>query len=184
MTHRNLFAVAPLALIAVGCASDPAHKPVAVSPSHATVVAYRDQTPDAEPEPETLRNTGTLHFSKSVQTLCGIAADADPNFRYDSASLRAKDQPELKQLADCMRDGGMVNYELLLVGHADPRGSEEYNMALGGYRAASVRQFLIDHGVDESRIITSSRGELDASGDSPATYLQDRRVDLMLPGER
>ncbi|MCA9643544.1 MAG: OmpA family protein [Polyangiaceae bacterium] len=184
MSHRKFIAVAPLALIALGCASDPARKPVAVGPGYTNVVASRDQTPEPEPEPEPLRNTGSLHFSKSVQNLCGISAEADPNFRYDSASLRSQDQPELKQLADCMRDGAMVNYELLLVGHADPRGSEDYNLALGGYRAASVRQFLIEHGVDESRITTSSRGELDADGYSPSTYLEDRRVDLMLPGER
>lgn len=184
MTHRILFAVVPLSLVAVGCGSDPGRKPVAVGPSHSVAEMRNDRTGSAAPEPESLRDTGSLRFSKSVRTLCGISAEAAPNFRYDSATLRNQDQPELKQLADCMRDGAMVNYNLLLVGHADPRGSSEYNMALGGYRAGSVRQFLIDHGVDERRILTSSRGELDADGHSPATYLEDRRVDLMLPGER
>ncbi|MCA9628131.1 MAG: OmpA family protein [Myxococcales bacterium] len=183
MTHRITFGVAPLLLLAVGCASDPAKKPVAVGPTHTAVVVHQDRTTEPTREAEPLRNTGTLRFSKSVKNLCGIADDAEPNFRYDSATLRDQDQPELKQLADCMREGGMVNYDILLVGHADPRGSEAYNMALGGYRSASVRQFLIDHGVERARIITSSRGELDATGHSPATYLEDRRVDLMLPGE-
>lgn len=168
----------------MACGSDPARKPVAVGPSHTMVEAHSDRTTSSEPEPESLRDTATLRFSKSIRTLCGISTEADPHFRYDSAKLRNQDQPELQQLADCMREGAMVNYDLLLVGHADPRGSSEYNMALGGHRAGSVRQFLIDHGVAPSRIITSSRGELDADGHSPATYLEDRRVDLKLPNER
>jgi peptidoglycan-associated lipoprotein len=48
---------------------------------------------------------------------------------------------------------------LLLEGHADERGSEEYNLALGDKRAQVVRDFLVDHGINPSRINTVSLGE-------------------------
>jgi hypothetical protein len=48
------------------------------------------------------------------------------------------------------------------VGHADPRGDDNYNLALGGRRADSVKSVIVNEGVPSSRVLTSSRGEMDA----------------------
>lgn len=66
-----------------------------------------------------------------------------------------------------------------LVGHADPRGDDAYNLTLGGSRADSVKKFIVDEGLSSSKVSTSSRGEMDATGTNEATWTSDRRVDIL-----
>ena len=103
-----------------------------------------------------------------------------PRFGYDSAAVKQEFRNTLVALAECMNDGALKGKELLLIGHADPRGEEDYNMALGGRRAESVRGALTSLGVAESRMDVSSRGELEATGTDEAGYAKDRRVDIKL----
>ena len=65
-----------------------------------------------------------------------------------------------------------------LEGHADERGSREYNIGLGERRAQAVRQALLIQGVDGSQISTVSFGEErpEALGSSESDYAQNRRV--------
>ena len=67
-----------------------------------------------------------------------------------------------------------------LVGHTDPRGTDEYNLGLGTRRAESVRTYLQRLGVPATRLGPTTRGELDASGSDEAGWQRDRRVDLQL----
>jgi peptidoglycan-associated lipoprotein len=79
-----------------------------------------------------------------------------------------------------MKDGGLKDRNLLLVGHADPRGEEDYNLALGGRRANSVRDAMRKLGVASGRFQLTSRGALEAKGTDEATWAEDRRVDVKL----
>jgi peptidoglycan-associated lipoprotein len=67
-----------------------------------------------------------------------------------------------------------------LVGHADPRGEVEYNFGLGQERAGSVAEFLKERGVPSSRMVTSSRGEIEATGTEEMSWARDRRVQILL----
>jgi peptidoglycan-associated lipoprotein len=67
-----------------------------------------------------------------------------------------------------------------LVGHADPRGEDEYNMLLGGRRADNVKAAIVAEGMAGGKIATTSRGELDATGTEETSWSKDRRVDVML----
>jgi peptidoglycan-associated lipoprotein len=67
-----------------------------------------------------------------------------------------------------------------LVGHADPRGEEEYNMVLGGKRADNVKHFLTGVGLPDAQAMTTSRGEMDATGTDESSWAKDRRVDVVL----
>jgi peptidoglycan-associated lipoprotein len=67
-----------------------------------------------------------------------------------------------------------------LVGHADPRGDEEYNRVLGQRRADSVKGAIATAGLDSAKMETTSRGEDDASGTDDNGWAKDRRVDVML----
>jgi peptidoglycan-associated lipoprotein len=71
---------------------------------------------------------------------------------------------------------------MLLVGHADPRGDEEYNYVLGQRRADEVRRALGSLGLASERVSTSSRGEMDAAGTSEETWRGDRKVEVRLGG--
>jgi peptidoglycan-associated lipoprotein len=76
--------------------------------------------------------------------------------------------------------GAAVGERLKIVGHADPRGTYGYNLALGERRAARVADSLKSQGVAPNRIDVSSRGEMDATGDDATSYAEDRRVGIFL----
>jgi peptidoglycan-associated lipoprotein len=120
-------------------------------------------------------------LAKEVKDACRIPnSAASPRFEYDSAILLPEGRPVLDTLARCLLEGPLKGRALTLVGRADPRGEQEYNMALGGNRAQSVASYLRTLGVDSKQVHVTSRGELDAVGTTEATWAFDRRVDVTL----
>jgi peptidoglycan-associated lipoprotein len=101
-------------------------------------------------------------------------------FDYNSAALAAEDRVILAKVAKCFSEGPLRGQGVALTGRADPRGEEEYNMALGESRADSVRRYLDDMGVAPQHVDATSRGKLDASGKDEEGWAKDRRVDIEL----
>ncbi len=79
------------------------------------------------------------------------------NFTVDSSDLTALGQTILRTQAAWLNR--YPAYAILIEGHADERGTREYNIALGARRAARVQQFLIAEGVSSGRIRTVSYGK-------------------------
>lgn len=79
------------------------------------------------------------------------------NFDYDRSELTAEAQSILRAKLPILRNSPTVR--IRISGHADERGSTEYNVDLGLRRAQSVRQFLMDSGIDEGRMEIISFGE-------------------------
>lgn len=128
---------------------------------------------DEDPEKAKIR------ISPQVQELCGISAD-QANFDFNSANLSKDAKATLDLIATCFLTGPGVGKNLNLVGHADPRGSEEYNFALGQKRAGNVGKYLNSKKLGSDRVESSSRGELDATGSDEASWADDRFVDILL----
>lgn len=118
-------------------------------------------------------------IAEDIRRACGIA-DSDAHFAFDSAQVTSTDHPTLDRLVTCFETGPLADREMRLVGHADPRGDEEYNLVLGGKRADGVKAFLVERGLSAARAATTSRGEMDAKGIDEPTWAADRRVDVML----
>ena len=78
-------------------------------------------------------------------------------FDTDSSSIRADAQATLSKQAQWLNKYG--NYGITVEGHADERGTREYNLALGARRAAATRDFLVARGVSRSRMKTISYGK-------------------------
>ena len=95
-------------------------------------------------------------------------------FGFDKSLLTAEARTTLKNGSDCLQK---TSDPLTLVGHADPRGTTEYNMALSDRRAQAVKDYLRRLGVKPSRLRTVPRGALDATGTDEAGWARDRRVD-------
>jgi peptidoglycan-associated lipoprotein len=83
-------------------------------------------------------------------------------------------------IAACFTRGPLKGRSLKLVGRADPRGDDEYNMVLGQSRADSVGAALSRDGLERSRMSSTSRGDLDAKGHDENGWSKDRRVDILL----
>jgi peptidoglycan-associated lipoprotein len=95
-------------------------------------------------------------------------------FDYNSDVLSDAARDELARVAHCL--GGGETMPLHLLGAADPRGTEEYNLALGDRRARSVRAYLVRLGVDPELVSFSTVGEELAIGTNEATWALDRHV--------
>ncbi|HMA67546.1 MAG TPA: OmpA family protein, partial [Desulfosalsimonadaceae bacterium] len=78
-------------------------------------------------------------------------------FGFDDASLTRKARRILSDKAEWLRDH--PEQEVVIEGHCDERGTKEYNMALGQRRAESIKNYLVNAGIDSSRIDTISYGE-------------------------
>ena len=79
-------------------------------------------------------------------------------FDFDRFEVRSDARPILRGNADSI--GQHSEWGVIVVeGHTDERGSEEYNLALGERRASTTRQYLVDLGVTSSRLDTVSFGE-------------------------
>ena len=101
-----------------------------------------------------------------------------PTFEFDSPELSVAMKETLTRLAKCLNGGSLAGRKVLLTGHCDPRGENEYNMGLGATRSEAAKKFLLTLGVPEAQVTTSSRGKLDAIGSEESTWTQDRRVDI------
>jgi peptidoglycan-associated lipoprotein len=78
-------------------------------------------------------------------------------FDYDKAELRPDQMPQLSSDVNWLKQHPSVR--VIVEGHADERGNQEYNLALGVRRANTVVQYLITQGVTESRIRSISYGK-------------------------
>ena len=100
-------------------------------------------------------------------------------FDYDKSTIRGDQRGNLQDDAKAIQeqpDLGVVT----LQGNCDERGSEEYNLALGERRAASVKKYLVDLGIPASRLKTVSFGESKSAvaGHDESAWKWNRRVDF------
>jgi len=106
--------------------------------------------PERPPAPAPRAPTATVEdlFRRNVQEIY---------FDYDKADIRPDQMSKLQSSASWLRDNPNVRFSI--EGHADERGSQEYNLALGDQRANAVKQYLASQGIPESRMTTISYGE-------------------------
>ena len=100
-------------------------------------------------------------------------------FDFDQSQLQQSDLTALEMHADILRNN--PNRAVVIEGHADERGTREYNLALGERRANAIRSFLTTAGVPSNQIETVSYGEerpIDP-GHSEAAWARNRRAELI-----
>jgi peptidoglycan-associated lipoprotein len=106
--------------------------------------------PPAAAPPPPPAPTPTLDelFTRNVQDIL---------FDYDKSDIRPDQVGRLQGNANFFRQQGAVR--VTIEGHADERGSQEYNLGLGDRRAAATKTFLVQQGIAENRINTITFGE-------------------------
>ena len=107
-----------------------------------------------------------------------IFANATVYFEFDKSSLTSKSIQTLKSAVDALNENTSI--KVTLSGHADERGTREYNLALGQRRAESVSDYLVLNGINKSRITVKSFGEEKplAYGQDESSYAKIRRVEI------
>ena len=142
-------------LSVVGC-----HKQVAkATPPQATAPVA--QQPVVAPQP-----AARASVAPSAPAAAAVAPDVDALFAermqdaffaYDKAELRADTRSTLTQDAEFLRSYSQLG--IVIEGHCDDRGSEEYNLALGDRRASAAKNYLVSLGIPADRIRTTSVGK-------------------------
>ena len=96
-------------------------------------------------------------------------------FAYDSYSLTTAAQNTLEKQAKWLKANGSVT--IAIEGHADERGTREYNLALGDRRANAAKDYLMTQGISSSRVTTISFGKERPvnSGSNKKAWAQNRR---------
>jgi peptidoglycan-associated lipoprotein len=169
MAYIKFFTVALAAALLAGCPASPA-----IPDPEPTDTTYGsgDASTDAMGDGESLGG-GEFLDDPSAGELGSVIY-----FDFDSSEVRAADQDMVARHA--MQLGNDPTSRVRLEGHADERGSREYNIGLGERRAQAVRQLLLIQGVSASQIATVSFGEERpaAFGSSESDYSQNRRVEF------
>tara|TARA_B100000575_G_scaffold283025_1_gene275442 strand:- start:39 stop:530 length:492 start_codon:yes stop_codon:yes gene_type:complete len=107
-----------------------------------------------------------------------VFANATVYFDFDKSNLSIKSIQTLKSVVKALNSNSSM--KITLSGHADERGTREYNLALGQRRAESVRDYLVLNGISKSRISVQSFGEEKpiAFGQNDISYAKNRRVEI------
>ena len=136
-------------------------------------------------------STSASNTSASNTASSSSAADKTPaeklaqvgdtvNFDFDSAELTVSARSTLNRQAAFLS----LNPDLMIVieGHADERGTREYNLALGDRRATAVRDYLVAKGINPARVRTVSYGKERpaVAGSDEAAWAKNRRAATVL----
>lgn len=105
-------------------------------------------------------------------------------FEFNKYRVTEEAKPKLEKIATLLKDNG--TWKVLVEGHCDERGTNEYNLTLGEQRALSTKRYLVSLGVSESRFQTISYGE-ERPEDPAATeaaWAKNRRCEFRVEAPR
>lgn len=188
MNHpRLIFTALAATLVLAACGGDPPPPPEPSGPSEAELreQARLDSIANAEDE---RRRQQAIADSIARAEAAAEAAMREARatleemvfFDYDESELRPEAEQLLRAKAEILRASPAV--QIRIEGHADERGSTEYNIALGNARAEAVRQFFISFGLSANRFGITSYGEERplAMGSSETAWARNRRAEFVI----
>ena len=109
-----------------------------------------------------------------------VTISATALFDFDSDVLKEEGKTAIRELADSIKAKGGSVVDIDVIGHTDSVGPEEYNEQLSLRRATSVKNFLVESGVDSGIIDVSGKGETMPIADNSTREgrAQNRRVEI------
>jgi peptidoglycan-associated lipoprotein len=124
-----------------------------------------------------------IFANKTVDQLNAEMPLADVMFDYDQSTIRDDQRAVLQRNADYLRRWATVRVSV--EGHADSRGTNEYNLALGERRANAVREYLVGLGVMGERMVVVSKGEETplCTEETAACFERNRRGHFVITGK-
>ncbi len=179
---------ATLVLSACGGSAEPAPTPEPTGPTQAEIDAERDAAAAARAAEEARMEAEAAALRREEQRMRDAADEARSTlqavvqFDYDEATITAASERLLRAKLPILRASPTIR--LRLEGHADERGSTEYNLALGNRRAVAVQEFLAGFGISANVFTTTSFGEERpaVNRSDEAAWAQNRRVEFVITG--
>ena len=171
--NRGFFAIGFATMFLVGCASDKSDMEDGLGETITTTETMEEKEPMAEPVaakpkvPEVQNNMLWVPDTDGLMELSGVFY-----FDFDQAIVKRAGHMELNKHANAL--AGDRSIRLRLEGHADERGTREYNLALGERRANAIRAYLVAQGASRTQIEVISYGE-----EKPAVEGRSERAQAM-----
>jgi peptidoglycan-associated lipoprotein len=168
MNAKHLMLVAMGAALFFGCSKKP--PPPAPPEPPPPVIQETPPPPPAQVDEDALRRQRIqARIAETFKTIY---------FDYDASTLRAEGRATCQAIGALMKEVPEISARL--EGHADDRGTNEYNLALGERRAKSVMDYLSSYGVKASQLSVISYGEEKAAamGQDENSWAQNRRVEF------
>ena len=186
MIVRRFFVMVFAATLLVGaCGGDPPPPPPPPQPDADSLAAYNDSVAAAAAErrAEAERVAAEREAEAASQRAMRAARATLEEmvfFDYDMSEIRDDAQTALRAKVDILRASPQV--QIRIEGHADDRGSTEYNMALGNRRAEAIRQFLTSFGLAENRfeIVSFGEGRPLQQGSTDSAWARNRRGQFVI----
>jgi peptidoglycan-associated lipoprotein len=152
-----------------------------VAPPPATEEVAPDTTPVAPQDPVEVNPLDSADLQVVNEELQRRGFSPDVYFNYDESSLSDDTRTKLARNADLLKTTQLL---VTIEGHADERGTNEYNLALGDRRANAVRDYLTSLGVDAGRLRTLSYGEERpvCTEVDESCWSQNRRAHMVITG--
>lgn len=172
------FLVAAAGMTAAGCAKKapvPAPEPPPPPVEQPAPPPPPPPAPAPAPEPPRALTEDEIFAAKSLEALNAEQPLEHVSFAYDSYELSDAARASLDRNATWLRR--WASTQVMIEGHADSRGTNEYNLALGDRRAAAVRDYLVSLGIDASRLTAVSKGEEQpfCTEETESCWAQNRR---------
>ncbi len=170
MSIQKLIALAAITIVVAGCSQKTLPDPEPTDATYGGTDAGASTTGAGGGDPYGGEEFG---MDPSAGELASVIL-----FEFDSSEVRFEDQDTVIRHARQLTEN--PGWRVRLEGHADERGSREYNIGLGERRSQAVRQMLLIQGVGADQISTVSFGEERpvAFGSSEDDYAQNRRVEF------
>jgi len=177
VSGMKFIAVSAMALLLAACASDKSMDAQSMD-AQSSDTAMEMQAATA-PTPVVEEETMAGPAAGSQEHLVANVGDR-VFFAYDSSELSSAARRTLRAQAEWMRENAGVS--VVLEGHADERGTREYNLALGERRAAAAKNYLVALGISSNRVSTISYGKERpvALGSNESAWRQNRRAVMVV----
>ena len=183
-----LFPALVTSLVLAACGGDPPPPPAPTGPTAEELEAMRQDSIRAAREAEAARRAAEEAERRAEAARQAAIREARETlemmifFEFDSDEITAQSEETLRAKLPILR--GSPTVTLRMEGHADERGSNEYNLALGSRRAQSAMDWLSSFGIAADRMTTTSFGEerpLVNRSDEEA-WARNRRVAFVITG--
>lgn len=183
MNRRFVVPALAAVLVLAACKKDPPPPPVPTGPTAEEIAeqARRDSIAAAERAAREAAEAAAREAAAREAAVreARTVLEQPVYFDYDESALTATTEAILRQKVDILRASPAV--QMRIEGHADERGTNEYNLALGNARAEAVRQFFTSFGLAADRFSIVSYGEERpvAMGSSESAWERNRRAEFV-----
>ena len=121
--------------------------------------------------------------SKIIDTYKPPRLDIEIQFDFNSDTVRTASIPDLNALGTALIDPSLSGSRIILNGHTDAKGANDYNLDLSERRAASVRHYLLEHfPIEQDRLIAIGYGEERLKNSYDPDAAENRRVEIVNMG--